>query len=205
MKIALHLRQTGPDGNRYAIFKAQLSVCWFMTDEGWRAEGELNMKSFTISVHQNLTRMWCKAALASESLFWRHIRGSATSWMGARLKAKKSEGRVCLWCPWERKWRTENTELRARLLLRKPGHPASPSQGPLDTFPPAALRKQTRHCAGSSSVRAPVEYGRAPSTGCLLVRISIHFAWMISKQNSRSRVQSGFNNSIMYDGGTERL
>lgn len=27
MKIALHLRQTGPDGNRYAIFKAQLSVC----------------------------------------------------------------------------------------------------------------------------------------------------------------------------------
>lgn len=27
MKTALHLRQTGPDGNRYAIFKAQLSVC----------------------------------------------------------------------------------------------------------------------------------------------------------------------------------
>lgn len=95
--------------------------------------------------------------------------------MGVGLKAKKSEWRVCLWCPWERKWRTENTELRARLLLRKPGHPASPSQGPLDTFPPAALRKQTRHCAERLSVCTPVEYGHAPSTGCLPLNIRIHF------------------------------
>lgn len=37
-------------------------------------------------------RIWCKAALASESLCWRHIRGSATSWMGAGLKAKSLRG-----------------------------------------------------------------------------------------------------------------
>lgn len=67
----------------------------------------------------------------------------------------------------------EVEELGARLLLRKPGHPASPSRGPLDTFPPAALRKQARHCAESCSVFALEEHGPAPSTGCLLPSVSV--------------------------------
>lgn len=85
--------------------------------------------------------MWLKAALASEGLFWQHIRDSATSWMGAGLKARSLRGECLSNASGGRKWRTENTERRARLLLRTPGHPASPSQGPLDTFPPAALQK----------------------------------------------------------------
>lgn len=64
-------------------------------------------------------RILSEAALGSESLFWRHIRGSSASSTKAGLKAKKSEGRVCLRFPWERKWRTENTELRARAAPQK--------------------------------------------------------------------------------------
>lgn len=193
--MALHLRQTGPDGNRYAIFKAQLLVCWFMMNERWEAEGKLKVKLSIIFMHLILMRISSKAALASESLFWRHIRGSATSWMGAALKAKKSEGRVCLWCPWERKWRTENTERRARLLLRKPGHPASPSQGPLDTFPPAALRKQTRHCAERLSVCTAEEYGLAPSAGCLFLSVRVHFMWTSSKHIPKTGHRQGLTTS----------
>lgn len=124
-----------------------------------------------------------KSILAAHQRLCDFLNGSSTD-------GQKSEGRVCLRCPWERKWRTENTERRARLLLRKPGHPASPSQGPLDTFPPAALRKQTRHCAESSSVCAPVEYGRAPSTGCLLLNIRIHVVWTSSKHNPKKSKSS---------------
>lgn len=72
-----------------------------------------------------------------------------------------------------------------------PGHPASPSQGPLDTFPPAALGKQTRHCAQRSSVCALVEYGRAPSTGCLLLYIRIHFVWTSSKHTPKGGYSQG--------------
>ncbi len=116
---------------------------------------------------------------------------------GSRTEGQKSEGRACLWCPRERKWRTENTEQTARLPLRKPRHPASPSQGPLDTFPPAALRKQTRHCAESSSVRAPGEYGRAPSTGCLLLNIRSHFVWTSSKHIPKAGYSQGLTTPCM--------
>lgn len=114
--------------------------------------------------------------------------------MGTRLKAKKSEGRVCLWFPRERKWRTENTERRASLLLRKPGHPASPGQGPLDTFPPAALRKQTRHCAERSSIHASAEYGHPPSAGYLFLKVRIHFMWTPSKHTPKEEL----SNFILY-------
>lgn len=113
---------------------------------------------------------------------------------GSRTEGQKSEGRVCLRCPWERKWRTENTERRARPLLRKPGHPASPSQGPLDTFPPAALRKQTRHCAESSSVCA--SGGIWPrSINRLLLRIWIHSAWTSSKHIPKAGYSQGLTAS----------
>lgn len=121
-----------------------------------------------------------KSTLAAHQRFFNFLNGS-------RTEGQKSEGRVCLWCLWERKWRTENTERRARLLLRKPGHPASPSQGALDTFPPAALRKQTRLCAQHSSVCAPVEYGGAPSTGCLLLSVRIHFVWSTYRKQGTVR------------------
>lgn len=121
---------------------------------------------------------------------------------GSRIEGQKSKGRACLWSPWERKWRTETTEQRARLLLRKPGHPASPSQGPLDTFPPAALGKQARHCAESLSVCVLGEYGLAPSTGC---SIRIHFVWTSSKHVPKERLQSELQqlHTVCTDGVTE--
>lgn len=124
---------------------------------------------------------------------------------GSRIEGQKSKGRACLWSPWERKWRTETTEQRARLLLRKPGHPASPSQGPLDTFLPAALGKQARHCEESLSVCVLGEYGLAPSTGC---SIRIHFVWTSSKHIPKERLQSGLQQlhtvcTVCTDGVTE--
>lgn len=50
-----------------------------------------------------------------------------------------------------RKRRTGTTESRARLLLPKAGHPASPSQRLLATFPAAAIGTQARQCAESAS------------------------------------------------------
>lgn len=58
-----------------------------------------------------------------------------------------------------------NNRDRARLLLPKAGHPASPSQGLLATFPAAALRKQARLCAENTSACVLLEHGSAPSTG----------------------------------------
>lgn len=86
--------------------------------------------------------------------------------MGAGPEARSLRGERVSAVPRERKRRTETTEQGARPLLRELGHPASPSRGRLDTFPPAALRKQARHCARSQSVRTPQgEYGLTPSTG----------------------------------------
>lgn len=58
----------------------------------WGREGGPNMKSSITIMHYNPLRKWSRAALASESLFWRHIRISVTSWMGAGLKAKSLRG-----------------------------------------------------------------------------------------------------------------
>lgn len=46
MNIALHLRQTAPDGTHYYIFKAQLLAdSWWMNAEEW------NMKLAIVSTH----------------------------------------------------------------------------------------------------------------------------------------------------------
>lgn len=58
-----------------------------------------------------------------------------------------------------------NNRAESQAVLPKAGHPASPSQGLLATFPAAALRKQARHCAESTSACVLLEHGSAPSTG----------------------------------------
>lgn len=192
MKIALHLSQTRPDGNRCVVFTAQLLACWFMMNkiqeckENWT----WNHSSFPCISKRS------KAALSLRKSILAARQRNCDFLNGSRTEGQKSDGRACLWCPWERKCRTENTEQTARLLLRKPGHPASPGQGPRDTFPPAALRKQTRHCAESSSVCAPGEYGGAPSTGCLLLNVRNHFVWTSLNHIPKARVLWSFNNSM---------
>lgn len=61
------------------MLKEQLLTCWFIMDEDWWAEEKLNMSSSIIFMC--LIRKRSKAVLAWESLLWRHIRSSATSWM----------------------------------------------------------------------------------------------------------------------------
>lgn len=87
--------------------------------------------------------------------------------MGAGPRAKSLRGECVSDAPGRGSEGQKTQSKGPGSFSREPGHPAFPSQGPLDTFPPAALRKQTRHCAEHSSVCAPVEYGHAPSTGYL--------------------------------------
>lgn len=92
--------------------------------------------------------------------------------------------------PRDRKRRTETTERGARLLLRELGHPASPSRGRLDTFPPAAPHKTSPAlCTQSLCPHTSGEYGLNPSTGFSPPSIGISRAWPeLSERFSETRV-----------------
>lgn len=161
---------TRPDGMRHVIFGTLILVGWTPRS------GRRWIRKYTVIIMQYvLTGIWSRAvlalksALAADQRLWNFLNRSKT------VGQRSLRGESVSYAP-GRKWRTENTELGARLLLRKPGHPACASQGLLDTFPPAALGKQTRQCAAQRlSGCAAVEYDCAESTVCFRALKGVKF------------------------------
>lgn len=143
-------------------------------------------------------RIWCKAALAPESLFWRHIRGSATSWMGAGLKAKSLRGE----CVSDAPGRGSGGQ---KIQRRAPGC-FSESLGIL---PLPARDLWTRfHQLPSENKPGTVQRARLLARRWNMAALHQQVAYFstlefilcvdVLQTHSKSRVQSGFNYSILY-------